>query len=46
MFTLKNKDDLLSKLQKTPEGIDFDNLKDCYSGVEDDIHVIPLYNVN
>lgn len=39
MYNIHNKDELLSLLQKNPDGIDVDNLKDAYAGALDDLRV-------
>ena len=37
MFNLKNKEELYTLLTRTPDGIEWENLKDCYKGIDTDL---------
>jgi hypothetical protein len=39
MFNIKNRDELLELLTKTSDGVEWDNLKDTYQGVDQDLEV-------
>ena len=40
MFSMRNGDEFLEQLNKTPDGIEWDNLKDIYSGIEQDLETL------